>query len=170
MDSVTADIFNETTGLVRRFIEGDAFKHYVQRRILLVILALLVFLAFSIGITAGTMMFVGGTRSILVLFAMILSPFILFGSLFVEVFVFFGWLEGRAIGAVSGHKAELPQGKLSVASVRKGLGQMPPVPWVLAAIFIPVPFLCLLLLNLGWALLLLVLLIATPLVYILLDR
>src|SRR5262245_59137550 len=120
----TMEIVDETTGLIRRFIEGDAFKHYVQRRILLVALALLVFLAFSLGITAGTMMFVGGTRSALVLVAMILAPFILFGSLFVEVFVFFGWLEGRAIGAVSGHKAQLPHGKLSVAGVRAGLGQL----------------------------------------------
>ena len=164
------DIVNETTGLIRRFIEGDAFKHYVQRRLMLVIVALLVFLVFSVGITAGTMMFVGGTRSALVLVAMILAPFILFGSLFVEVFVFFGWLEGRAIGAVSGHKAELPQGKLSVASVRKGLGQMPPVPWLLAGIFIPFPYLCLLLLSFKWGLLLLLLLVATPVVYILLDR
>jgi len=164
------DIVNETTGLIRRFIEGDAFKRYVNRHLPMVVLTHLVFLAFSVGITAGTMMFLGGTRTVLVLFAMLLAPFVLFGSLFVLVFVFFGWLESRAIGAVSGHKAALPHGKLSLPGLRAALGTPPPIPWVIAAIFIPLPFLFLLFVSVKWGLLLLVLLVATPVAYALLDR
>jgi hypothetical protein len=141
------DILHEAPNLLQRYRYGDAFRLYVQRHRPLVAAALAVFLAFSTATTAGVVVFFGGTHSLVVLACLVLAPFILAGSLFVQTFVFFSWLELRALGQ----------------------RELPPIPWALAAAFVVVPLLALALLSIKIAVTLLFLSALTPLAYSLLD-
>ncbi len=145
------DILAEALNLLRRFQQGEGFRLYVNRRLMLVIPCVLVFLAFSIVTTAGAVVTIGGTHTLLVLLAMVLAPFLLLGSLFVQLFVFFSWLEMRSLA--HGRKAG-----------------MPPVPWVLAATFVALPWLLLVPASLPAAALLLLLEALAPAAYAALDR
>jgi hypothetical protein len=165
------DIVTEAQNLYHRFSESEAFQRHVSHRMELVIPALLVFLAFSLACSAAIIFYIGGTRSVLVLITMLIAPFVLLGSLFVQVFVFFSWVEGRAIDGISGHPHRPPRRfPRSVKELRAAMGRMPEVPWVLAVIFLLVPFVFLVLLSIKWALLILVLLVLTPILYSLSDR
>ncbi len=164
------DILTEAPNLLKRVQEGDALKLYLRQRLELIIPAMLVFLAFSLVITASTVIFVGGTRSFVVLLALIVAPFILIGSLFVQGYVFFSWLELRAIARLAGHPPRLPPGKPSLPGLRAALGRLPEIPWGLAAMFLLLPFLPLAALSIQWALLVLVAWLLTPIAYSLLDR
>jgi hypothetical protein len=62
-----------------------------------------------------------------------LAPFVLLGNFFVEAFVFFSWLEGRALAQVLGRRSHEPF----------NFGPMPRVPWLLAALFLVLPLLVL---------------------------
>ena len=165
------DTVSEAQSLYQRFEKSEAFQGYVKERLRLVIPALAVFLFVSLAAAAGTVMLVGGTRSILVLLGLIAAPFLLIGSMFVQSFVFFWWLEWRAIDRLSGRAPKPPAGMPRTrAEVRALLGRPPEVPWIPAAVFLLLPFLALAALDLKWALMLLLLLAATPVAYSLLDR
>jgi len=119
------DFVAEAQGLVRRYQDGGTFRGHVRERMPLVIGLVVLCLLFSVGITTGAAIFVGGKYALLMLLALVLAPFILIGSLIVELFVVFSWIEARALGAHS------------------RFGPMPPVPWGLVAGVIGVPFLLL---------------------------
>lgn len=151
------DILHEAPNLLQRYREGDVFRQYVQRRWPLVAAALVVFLIISMATTAALVVFFGGTHSLLVLACLVLAPFLLAGSLFVQVFVFFSWLEQRALDQVS---------RRSRRTLKE---QLPPVPWALAAGFLGVPFLVLLFVSIKIAAPLLLLLVLTPVAFSHLD-
>ena len=88
----------EAQNLLKRYREGTAFRYYVEERMPLVLLAVIVFLGYSLATTAATIVFVGGTSGFLTFLAMVCAPFLLIGSLAVLLFVFFSWLETRALG------------------------------------------------------------------------
>src|SRR5437764_424993 len=96
------DIRVEAPNLLRRYQEGAAFRQYVQRRTPLVFAALVVMLTLSLATTAGMVVYFGDIHTWRVLAGLILAPFLLAGSLFVQGFVFFSWLEQRALDEVSG--------------------------------------------------------------------
>ena len=77
----------------------------------------------------------------------VLAPFVLLGSFFVETFVFFSWLEGRALAQALGRRSRTPF----------DFGAMPRVPWVLAALFLGLPLLLLAAVSLTAALVLILL-------------
>src|SRR5687768_5322449 len=79
---------NGAMRLVRRFQEVPGFRGYVRDRMVAVapIVVLMVFT--SIGCAFATIMYIGGTRPALVLLAMLLVPFVLIGSFFVQAYVF----------------------------------------------------------------------------------
>jgi hypothetical protein len=143
------DILVEAPNLLRRYSEGSAFRHYVRRRLPLVVAALLVFLAVASATTAGMVVFVGGTSGLLVLACLIAAPFVLLGSLFVQTFIFFSWLERRAVKSATG---------------------MPEIPWILAAAFLVLPFFVLALVSIKVAATLLVMAILMPVAYAYLDQ
>jgi len=166
------DILPETQGLIQRFQHGNAFRQYLRERLRLVVPAVVIFVAFSIATTAGTVITLGGTRSILVLVGLLTAPFIVLGSLYVQLIAFFLWLENRAIARATHHTAHTPKQELadtlaSLCALAKGFS-----PLVVAAgaalLLVPLAFLAHL--STGVAFLLLVLVAATPFAYALLDH
>jgi hypothetical protein len=166
------DILSETQNLWQRFQRGGAFRNYLHQRLVLVVPALAIFVIFSVATTAGTVITLGGTRSILVLFGLLAAPVVLLGSLFVQVFVFLQWLENRAIALATHHtartaKEELRNTPLTLWAVVKGF---PLVVQAIGLAFLLVPLAFVWHLSASVALLLVVLLAATPAGYSLLDR
>ena len=152
------DIRVEAPNLLRRYQEGDAFRRYVQQRTPLIVAALIIMLTISLATTAGMVVYFGDIHTLRVLACLVAAPFALAGNLFVQGFVFFSWLEQRAIDRVAGRKP------------RPWREQIPPVPWVLVAIFVAAPLLVLALLSPKLAALLLLMAILTPVAYSFLDQ
>ena len=147
--------FDEARNLAERYQKGDAFRLYVIERTRLVIPAVLAFLLVSIACTAATVVFLAGSRSWLMLPALVLAPLILIGSLFVQIYVFYSWLELQALARALGHAAKPAPGSL---------------PWGLAAIFLFAPLLILAILSWQTALSLIVLAALAPAICWHLDR
>jgi hypothetical protein len=111
--------------LAQRAQEGPLHA-YLRERVALVVPAGLLMAVTSIACAAATVLFLGGTRSLLVLLAMLLVPFVLVGSFLVQTFIFFSWLENRALAQALHRKAQLPR-----------------VPWLYAALFLVLPLIML---------------------------
>lgn len=151
-------VLQDAVNLAHRLQEGAVFQRYVLSRLPLIVPACLLMVLTSVACAAGSVMFLGGTRSLLVLLAMILAPFVAVGSLFVQAYVFFSWLENRALARMLAHRAP------------GHMGNLPAVPWVLAAIFLVLPLAALVaeLPKLGLALI--VIQVLAPIAYARLDR
>lgn len=160
------DILVEAPGLLRRYRESDAFRRYVDDRAPLVISVSVVFLMFSLATTAGTVVSIGGTRSLLVLLMLVLAPFLLAGTFLTLMFVFFSWLENRSL-TLSLARVKKPARR---ADVRAVLAALPRVPWLPAALFVGVPLALLASLSPGAAAVMVLLGIAAPATYAFLDR
>jgi hypothetical protein len=164
-------VVNDALNLVRRFQEVQGFRDYVLGRLSLVVPIGVLIVLTSIGCAAATVLYLGGTRPLLVLLAMLLVPFVLVGSLFVQAYVFFSWLENRALAQALHRKA--PRGPVAAWMIRKlgaDMGSLPPVPWVLAAIFLLLPLAMLVMLVPKVGLALVVLLVLAPIAFARFDR
>src|SRR5258706_10157606 len=137
------ETLTEGRNLAGRLQGSDVFRHYVTRRLRLVLPSVVLFLATSVACTAASIVFVGGARSsFLVLLALLCAPLVLLGSLFVELYVFFSWLEGRALARAYPRSARPERGPIRTWLVRKlkaDLGAIPRIPWGFAAVFLFVP-------------------------------
>jgi hypothetical protein len=166
------DILTETQNLWQRFQRGGAFRIYLRDRTHFVVPALVVFVAYSVATVAGTVITLGGTRSILVLVGLLTAPFVLIGSLYVQAIVFFLWLENRAIARATHHTPPTP--KLELIDTFKGLWAIvkafPIVVQAAGGALLLVPLAFLWALSPGVAVLMLALMLATPAAYALLDR
>jgi len=145
------DFVAEAQGLLRRYQEGGTFRGHVRERMPLVIGLVVLCLLISVVATTGAALFIGAKYALLMLLALILAPFVLIGSLAVELFVVFSWLEARALGA------------------HPRFGPVPPLPWPWVAGFVGVPFLLLLFAWWHAALVLLLLAALTLVAYAYLD-
>ena len=152
------DLLHDAPNLFHRYKRGDAFRGYVRRHVPLVAAALIVFLAVSTATTAAMVVYFGGTNGFLVIACLVLAPFVLIGSLFVQLYVFFSWVERRAVDRVSGRPP---------CPIQEHL---PEVPWVLASVFLVLPFFVLALVSIKVAATLLVVVSLTPVAFSLLDR
>jgi hypothetical protein len=119
------DFIAEAQGLIRRYNEGATFRGHVRERLPLVIALAALCLIFSVVMTTGAALLLGGKYALLMLLALILAPFVLIGSLAVELFVVFSWIEARSLGAHS------------------RFGPMPLVPWPWVAGLVGLPLLLL---------------------------
>lgn len=162
---------NEGLSLARRYQEGQGFRAYVKERMALLVPIGLVMLLTSIACAAGTVMYLGGTRSALVLLALLLVPFILAGSFFVQAYVFASWLEARALTKALHRRPPRP-GPIGARLLKAGIdmGAMPPVPWVLAALFLAGPLAMLAAVSPALAAALVALHIAAPVLFARFDR
>jgi hypothetical protein len=164
-------VANDALSLVGRFQEAPGFRAYVLERLALVVPIGVLMALTSIGCAAATVLYLGGTRPLLVLLAILLVPFVLLGSLFVQAYVFFSWLESRALAQALRRKA--PRGPVSAWMFRKlgaDMGSLPPVPWVLAVIFLLLPLAMLVAVAPKFGLGLVVLLVLAPIVFARFDR
>jgi hypothetical protein len=141
------DPFKDALNLANRYQQGEPFRKYVDERMWLVVPAAFLMLATSLAFALGVVMFVGGTRPLMVLLSLLIAPLVLAGSLFVQGYVFLSWLEGRALAKSLGRRARKARGRVA-ALVQKhldaDLGTPPPVPWLLGGIFLVLPLLMLL--------------------------
>jgi len=122
--------YTDAMKLFARFRQAQGFRKYLQRRAAFVVPMVALFVLISVACTAATVIFLADRHALLALPGMLLAPFVLVGSLFVEAFVFFSWLEGRALTQALGRR-----------STRDfDFGQMPQnVPWVLGVLFLVLP-------------------------------
>jgi len=169
--SLLLDPLNGALGLAQRVQDAPGLRAYVLARIGLIVPVGLLMLVTGIACAAGTVLFLGGTRPLFVLLAMLLLPFVLVGSLFVQAYTFFSWLEGRAL-AKALHRRPAAPGPLAARLRKLGIdmGRMPPVPWALAAIFLLLP-LAMLMVVVPWlAFTLIALQVFAPIAFARLDR
>ena len=169
----------EAPRLWQRYQKGDAFRRYVDDRAPLIIPVGALFLVFSVATTAGAVVIIGGTHSFLVLLMLVLAPFLIGGSFGVLVFVFFSWLESRAIARTlarvrktAPRRPELSwRGLLAAgAALRTTFAATPAIVWLLFALLVVAPLLLLAKLSGAAATLMLLLLLAAPAAYAYLDR
>ena len=164
-------VLQEGLNLAYRLRDSEGFRAYVQRRIGLVAPIAALIVLTSLACTAATVLYLGGMRPLLVLLAMLLVPFVLAGSLFVQAYVFFFWLENRALAQALRRKA--PQGLVGAWLMRKfgaDMGRAPPVPWILTAIFLVLPLAMLVMVAPKIGLVLILLLVLAPILFARFDR
>jgi hypothetical protein len=168
------ETLTEGRNLAGRLQGSDVFKHYVTRRMRLVAPAVVLFLATSVACTAASIVYVSGAHSaFLVLIALLCTPLVLVGSLFVQLYVFFSWLEGRALARAYPRSARPEHGVLAAWLARKlkaDLGATPRIPWGFATIFLLAPLAVLTLVSMKFGLALIALAIVLPIGYARLDR
>ena len=123
--------FKDALKLAARFREAEGFRRYVQRRAAFVVPAVALFVLVSVACAAALVILLAERHSMLALPGMLLAPLVLAGSFFVMVFVFFSWLEGRALSQALGRRPKKPL----------DFGKLPDVPWVLAGFFLALPIL-----------------------------
>ena len=175
MNHMTAltDPLKDALNLAQRFQQGALFRRYVVERIWLVVPAALVMLITSLALAFGIVIYVGGTRPLTVLLSLLIAPFVLVGSLFVQAYLFLAWLEARALAKSLARRSRKARAR-AVAWVERhleaDLGSAPPVPWLLAGIFLALPLVILMLASPKLAIAVVVLHILTPLAFARLDR
>jgi hypothetical protein len=164
---------DEAIALARRYRELDAFHDYVGGRARLVIPALALIGVVAVACGLVPVMALVGTRPIAALAGLLLAPVMLAGSAFVLCLMFFSWLEERSLARSLGHRTG-PREHKAARWVRKklgaDLGRLPRPPWLLAALFVILPFAIMLSLVPTMAMILLVLLAGAPLAFARLDR
>jgi len=163
---------DDAVALARRYRDVDAFRDYVGRRARLVIPALVLIGLTAVACGLSPVMALVGTRPISALAGLLLAPVMLMGSLFVLGLVFFSWIEERSLARTLGHRTarESKAMRWIRKKLRADLGRLPRVPWLLAALFVGVPFVMLLNLVPVIAVTLLVLLAAAPIAFARFDR
>ncbi len=157
-----ARTFSDAREFIARLQNSTGFQEYLRARRVLLVPAALVFLLISVACAAATVVVLADRHPLLALPALVFAPLILVGSFFVQAFVFASWLEDRAIAHALGRRRP---GRFGL-----DLGKLPPVPWLLAAVFLFAPLVLLALAAAPAALVLVVLGLATPLAYARLDR
>lgn len=164
-------VVEDALNLVQRYQEGQGFQGYVLERMRLVVPVGLLILVTSIGCAAATVLYIGGTRPTLVLLAILLVPFVLLGSFFVQAYVFAFWLENRAL-ARDLHHRPAAAGPMAARLRKAGInvGSIPPVPWALAALFLVLPLGMLTVVVPKVGIALIALLVVAPVAFARLDR
>ena len=101
--------FAEAARLVERFRRAEGFRRYLAERRLLVTAAGAGLLATALGCAAALVVFVAELHPLLALPGLVLAPFVLLGSAFVQGYVLLSWLErpGRAVGRRRAHSRRL---------------------------------------------------------------
>ena len=168
-----ADPMKDALNLVQRYQQGELFRRYVTQRMWLVAPAALLIVATSLVLAFGIVMFVGGTRPATMLLSLLLAPSVLIGSLFVQGYMFLSWLEGRSLAKSLGHSVGKGRGRLKAwieKHIEADLGAMPPVPWLLAAIFLLAPLVALAMAAPKLAIAVILLQILAPIAFARLDR
>jgi glucan phosphoethanolaminetransferase (alkaline phosphatase superfamily) len=154
--------------LAHRFKEVAGIRYYVHERKRLVLGAILLMVLIAIACAIGVVLFLADRHSLLTLLGILLLPVVLVGSFLVQAYVFFSWIEGRALERDLGHRHRPAPGAIATWLSRNltlDMGPFPPVPWVLAVIFLVLPLAFLAATWLSFALVVVSLCIVMPVVY-----
>lgn len=173
MQFVPVETLKDAQNLWKRFEEGKAFRRYVYDRVLLVIPVLLLILVISISCSAAIVVYFSSVHAFLALPAILLMPVVLVGSLLVQLYVFFCWLENRAMAKSSAKGGKQKQGALALwlqEQLGADMGTPPPVPWMPALVVLFLPLVMLASFALNAALVMVVLAAAAPVIFAILDR
>jgi hypothetical protein len=128
------DTVQSVGGLIGRFQKSAILRRYLRARMRLVVPAALVFLAFSVACAAATVVFLADRSRYLALPALLLAPLVLVGSVCVQAYIFFSWLEQRALP--QSPALDVPWG-LAIALVLLPLAALAVVsPWLAAGILL----------------------------------
>ena len=154
---VLLGVLEDGVDLANRVQGNRPFRSYLEERAWLVVPAAVLILIASLACALGLVLFVGGTRPLLVLLSLVLAPFVLAGSVLVQAYVFVSWLETRALAHALGHR---------MSRRRK----LPIVQSLLAALFVaaPMAMLCSVEPTIGFTIV--ALMVAAPFAYARLDR
>lgn len=140
-------LVGDALGLAARCRDSEAFRTYLQERQALILAAGVVMLFVGFACAAGVAIFLAGLRTWMTLPALVLGSLVLLASVLLQVYVFFSWLEGRALARALGHRAGPPPGPAFQWIHRTfgaDLSPAPAIPWPLAAGVVFVPLLLLL--------------------------
>ena len=163
------DIFNEALNLVRRYEKGDAFRNHVRERMNLVVPVIVLCAVISLALCIGVMaqMDHGGLRALI---AVVVLPIVLIGSALLQIYLFFSWLELRALQPMLHHGPAPSAEPVWLVRLRSRLGKAPPIPWISVGVLLGLPLLLLASASLKMAVLVIVLAVAIPVAYAHLDR
>lgn len=167
------DTLDDARQLLRRFHEVNDFRSYIEERAALVMLCLFVVFLISIGCVMGVITLLPDMHWLFILPLLAAAAMIFGGSLFVLVYVYFSWIEGRSMErAISArHKARRgPVASWLRNRLHVDIGPMPPVPWLPSILFLVLPLSLLFWAWPGAALAIIVFGAATPVTYAWLDR
>jgi hypothetical protein len=164
---------DEALALARRYQEAEGLQRYVLERTRLLLPAFAAICLVGLACAAASMIFLADWHSALTLPALILAPFVLIGSLFVQLLMFFRWIEIRALERALGRRPK-PARWSPVARLEQrlglNLGKLPPVPWIAAAVFLMTPLAMLIAVSPLVAALAIALAAGTPILYAFFDR
>lgn len=168
----TPKVVEDALALSARFRDVEGLRRHVARRkpLLQGASAALVLLGCACG--AGVFMFLAGLRTWLTLPAVLIAPLVALGSLFALFFVFFSWIEARALAQALGHRTGPAPGPLARwlrKKLRADLGALPAIPWLTAGLLVLLPFALLLAAAPLGGIAMLLVAVATPIVYARLD-
>ena len=168
----TPKLVEDALALAARFRDVEGLQRHVANRKPLLNGAAAALLILGLACGAGVFIFLAGLRTWLTLPAVLAAPLVTLGSLFVLFFVFFSWIEGRALAQALGHRtgrAPGPIAKWLRKKLRADLGAMPAIPWLPAGllVFLPLALLVAAAPVAGIAIILVA--VATPIVYARLD-
>lgn len=170
---VITDALDDARSLLRRFQEVDSFNTYVHERMPVILISMLIMFFISIGCAMGIVTLLPDMHWALVLPMLLLLPLVLAGSLFVQVYVFFSWIEGRSMERALASRYKAPRGVIAAwlqSKLKLDLGPYPSIPWIPAAILYLTP---LLMLASSWrsaAVAFIVIGILVPIAYAVIDR
>ena len=168
----TPRFVEDALALAARFRDVEGLRrHAVQRKPLLqgacAALALL-----GLGCGAGVFLFLTGLRTWLTLPALLFAPLVALGSLAVLFYVFFSWIEARALAQALGHRTA-PASRIETwlrRKLRADLRARPQVPWLSAAVLVLLPLVLMALAAPLGAALLVIIAAATPILYARFDQ
>ena len=161
----------DAEALAQRFREVDSLGRYVQERAQLLIAAVAAMVLIGIGCALSVVVYLADFHPLLTLLGIVLLPVVLIGSLFVQAYVFFSWIEGRALARELGQRHRRTPGATAalLAKFNLDMGPIPPVPWALSVIFLLAPFCLLVVSSPGIALIVILLGVLMPVVYAKVD-
>ena len=139
---IVAGPAGEAQRLLYRLREVDSLNFYVRRNKWLVTFSVLVILLTSLACLLGIFTLLPDLHWFFVLPLLVLLPIILAGSLFVQTFVFFSWIEGRSLARVLGRRSKTRRGPVARWMWRKlrlNMSPKPPIPWLLTIVFLILP-------------------------------
>ena len=162
----------DAIALARRYRDVDAFHDYIGQRARLVIPVLALIGVTSLACGLAPIATLVSTSALSALAGLLLAPLMIVGSPFVLGLVFFSWLEERSLARTL--RRRTARETKSMRWIRKklgaDLGRLPGVPWLLATVFLGIPFAMLLSAAPVIAVILLVLLAGAPVAFARLDR